>query len=238
MKELTKCIKQTLRVTIGDIRFMITIPLLGYVMGLATGMACVYMEGSEKGYFYCGTAIALLCVGFVIFAVGLTKMPTGFNMALSMGKVRKHLVAANYIGWICNTLIALLICMAGSMLEECIYRNLYPEAVCELNLRVFLCNPVYSGTLLLCAPALALLVTAFTMRLGANGILILSIMPSIVVLLIGRIVKNPDSFLVRMASEYLEVLLRLVKSPLTYIVLGLICVILAYLMLRKQRVTY
>lgn len=238
MKELTKTIRQTLKVTKGNIRFTITLPLFGYVMGLLAGIAVVYMDGIENGYSYVGTIMALICMGVTIFAAGIVQMPSEFNMALSMGKVRKHLVVAQYVAWIRNTLIALVICLVGSVIEECLYRSLYPGAVCEVNLQLFFCNPVYSGTLLLCAPALALLVTAFTMRFGANGILILSIMPSIVVLLIGRIVKNPDSFLVRMASEYLEVLLGLVKSPLTYIVLGLICVILAYLMLRKQRVTY
>lgn len=238
MKELTKTIRQTLKVTKGNIRFTITLPLFGYVMGLLAGIAVVYMDGIENGYSYVGTIMALICMGVTIFAAGIVQMPSEFNMALSMGKVRKHLVVAQYVAWIRNTLIALVICLVGSVIEECLYRSIYPGAVCEVNLRVFFCNPVYFLTILLCVPALALFENAIAMKFGQISIFIVYFVPTIVVALSGRAMRSPDSFLGRMTTELLEVLLKLCKAPLTYIVLGIICVLFANLILRKQRVTY
>lgn len=238
MKELRKTIGQTLKATQNNICFMISVPLIGYVLGLVAGMACVYMEGVENGYSYWGTGTALICMGFTIFAVGIVQMPSEFNMALSMGKVRKHLVVAQYVTWVRNILIALFICMVGSVVEAGIYSGLYPEAVCTMDLRAFFCNPVYFLTILMCAPALALFANAISMRFGQVSIFIVYCVPTMLVALSSRIMRNTDSVLAKILTALQEVLLKVGRVPLTYIVLGILCVLFAYLILRKQRVTY
>lgn len=106
------------------------------------------------------SAIELVVYGFGIF-------PGDFQRALSMGKVRKYLFFSNYLLWLRNTLMVLLIALGVSVVEEQLYSRLVPEAIRLLDMRWFLGNPLIFVTIMLCAPALILFMGGMVLRFGA-----------------------------------------------------------------------
>lgn len=235
MKEFMDTFKRVKKVTGENIYIGVALSAFAVIVGVILSILFMNRLGVKVHF---GAMTVLIMLAFTILLYGFLVFPADYLQALSMGKVRKHLVPAHYLLWLRNTLVVLLIALGVSLVEELVYSALIKDAVYVVDIRVFLGNPLVFVTILLCVPALILFLGGITLFFGIKFVWVF---PGVYVVVSGfsyYTKKHPDSAVVSWldglaGAEPNVVLICLLCLLVSAILLGL-----SWLMLRKQRVTF
>ena len=235
MKEFCNTLKQTGKVTWGNACMAVYWPVITAIIGMVGDLFLYYQDGvwCEMGGFMSLTFLALMVViaGFVIF-------PADFMQALSMGKARKYLIPAHYCMWVRNILVALVTVLGMKFIEKIMRIHLVTEVAYIVNETKFVYNPLVFSTIVICVPTVILF---FGGLIFFFGIKLLWGIFALFVLCAGA-AKFEDMLSQTAIMQWQNSLAG--KEP-NVAVICLLCLIgaaillfFAWLMLRKQRVTF
>ena len=241
MKEFINTFKQTKKVTGDNVFIGVGYGALGAIIGVIIALAILYTEGTGKDYAHMGAFMVLMVVALSLVLDGFVVFPVDFMQAIAMGKARKHLIPAHYLLWMRNTLVVLLMALVLSIVEDFAYSHLFTEAVCEIDVKGLLCNPLIFVTILLCVPAVILFLGGITLFVGNKGI-----WAFVGICLMGSglstLANNqPNSAIVKWMNGLRATSFEMSEvAPicLVCLLIGAVLLTLAWMMLRKQRVTF
>lgn len=110
-----------------------------------------------------------LLIGFFIWLFGVSNEPIhGIDWAVSMGRVRRRWIAANYIVSILHSELIALLCWLLAQAERVAFRRVYPQMPLEFDLNQFFSLPrVLAGAAVLAV--LAIFAGALIARWGKTG---------------------------------------------------------------------
>lgn len=231
MKEFFVTLKQTEKVTRSYLYFYLGYCLIGVAFGMFMSLNILLKWGARN---HLGALMILMMAAIMTVFFGLLVFPASFQQALSMGKVRKYLFAGNYLLWLRNTLVMLLIALGVSVVEELAYSRVVGESIKLLDMELFLGNPLVFVTTLLCAPTLILFMGGMILRFGVH---ILWGCIGLYLLAVGivRLKANyPDSAIMKWLGVGGET--NIVGICMLCLVCGVIMLGFAWLVLRRQRV--
>ncbi len=241
MKDFINTFKQTKKVTGDNVFIGVGFGVLGAVIGVIIALVIMFTEGTGEDYAHMGAFMVLMVVALTLIMDGFIVFPADFMQAIAMGKARKHLIPANYLLWMRNTLVVLLMALVLSIVEDFAYSHLFTEAVCEIDVKGLLCNPLIFVTILLCVPAVILFMGGITLSVGNKAIWALA-----GILLMGSgfstlTKQHPDMPIVK-ALNNLKVtsfeMSEVAPICLVCLLIGAVLLTLAWMMLRKQRVNF
>ena len=241
MKEFINTFKQTKKVTGDNVYIGVGFGALGAVIGVIIALVIMFTEGTGEDYAHMGAFMVLMVVALTLVMDGLIVFPADFMQAIAMGKARKHLIPAHYLLWMRNTLVVLLMALVLSFVEDFAYSRLYTEAVCEIDVKGLLCNPLIFVTILLCVPAVILFMGGVTLFVGNKGI-----WAFVGILLMGSglstLAKNqPNSAIVKLLNGLRVTSFEMSEvAPICSLslIVGAVLLTLAWMMLRKQKVNF
>lgn len=235
MKDFINTLKQTKKVTGDYIYFGVFFSIVAAIIG---GIEAQMLLRKYGVWNYTGSFMVLMFMAIVVLVEGFWIFPAEFMRALSMGKARKHLFPVNYLLWLRNTLVVLLIALGINLLEHFVYMRFSAEAVYAVGVGPLLSNPLVFVTILLCVPALILFLGGSTLFFGIKLVWIF-----LGIFMIGIGVSNfteshPESPIVKWLDGLLGGVSDVVPICLLCLLGAVILLGLAWLMLRKQRVTF
>ena len=231
MKEFLITLKQTEKVTRFGLFYCLGVCILGAVFGLFMSLSMMFAWKTRN---HLGTLMMVMVMAIQVVACGLALFPACFQHALALGKVRKHLIAGNFLLWLRNTLVILLLVLGAGVIEEVVYFRVIGETFRFQDMELILGNPLVFVTILLCAPAVILFLGAMILRFGIH---ILWGLAGLYLLALG-FVKIKDNC----ADWSLVKWLGVGSEPnvggicLLCLVGGVVLLGIAWLSLRKQRV--
>lgn len=231
MKEFLVTLKQTEKVTRAGLFYCLGMCILGAGFGLLMSLSMIFAWETRN---HLGTLMIVMVMAIQVLSCGMLVFPAYFQQALALGKVRKHLFAGNYLLWLRNTLMVLLIVLGAGLIEEVVYFRVIGESVRFQDMELILGNPLVFVTCLLCAPAVILFLGAMILRFGFY---ILWGFAGLYLLALGFVkLKNncPDFALMKWLGAGGEP--NVVGICLLCLVCGAVMLGLAWLVLRKQRV--
>lgn len=241
MKDFINTFKQTKKVTGDNVFIGVVFGALGAIIGVIIALVILFTEGTGEDYAHMGAFMVLMVVALTLVMDGFIVFPADFMQAIAMGKTRKHLIPSHYLLWLWNTFAVLLMALTVSFLEDFAYSRLFTEAVCEIDVKGLLCNPLIFVTILLCVPAVILFMGGITLTVGNKAIWALA-----GILLMGSgfstlTKQHPDMPIVK-ALNNLKVtsfeMSEVAPICLVCLLIGAVLLTLAWMMLRKQRVTF
>lgn len=241
MKDFINTFKQTKKVTGDNVFIGVGFGALGAIIGVIIALVILFTEGTGEDYAHMGAFMVLMVVALTLVMDGFIVFPADFMQAIAMGKTRKHLIPSHYLLWLWNTFAVLLMALTVSFLEDFAYSRLFTEAVCEIDVKGLLCNPLIFVTILLCVPAVILFMGGITLTVGNKAIWALA-----GILLMGSgfstlTKQHPDMSIVK-ALNNLKVtsfeMSEVAPICLVCLLIGAVLLTLAWMMLRKQRVTF
>ncbi len=237
MKELKNTIKQTLLVTKDEIWIYVFMALLGSVMGIAIPIVVMALQGDVGGTAYFGSLFSLVFAMLVCVVYAMVGIPSNINMALSMGKTRKYLGIAQYLVWMKSVFVIMLIAAVTALIESRLYDSLYTGLNCELDMQSFLWNPVVFILFLVCMPAVFVFMGMISMRMG-NKVMYLWWIIGLFCVILSRII-NEEQVVIKKLVEKVYELFSITGVVILFCIIGsVLCMVIAQLILRKQRVTY
>ncbi len=238
MKEFGKTIKQTMTLSKEWMWFSIGMAVFGSIFGIIL-VLCVMTYASAEDYAHMGILCSLMCTGVVAMLGIVGGFSSDMNLAISMGKRRKYLVVAHYLTWVRNILPAVLVVVITAFLEPMLYSRLYPGLPCEINMQTFLLNPWTLALIVICVPAIVVFGGTLLMKFGI-GICTAVFFGGIMVaaFLSGAMRNVSFSWLAKLVNSVGDVLAKPGCVPVVCLVGSVVCLILAQLLFRKQRVTY
>ncbi|MBR6665614.1 MAG: hypothetical protein IKL22_07880 [Lachnospiraceae bacterium] len=241
MKDFINTFKQTKKVTGDNVFIGVGFGALGAIIGVIIALVILFTEGTGEDYAHMGAFMVLMVVALTLVVDGFIVFPADFMQAIAMGKARKHLIPSHYLLWLWNTFAVLLMALTVSFLEDFAYSRLFTEAVCEIDVKGLLCNPLIFVTILLCVPAVILFMGGITLTVGNKAIWALA-----GILLMGSgfstlTKQHPDMPIVK-ALNNLKVnsfeMSEVAPICLVCLLISAVLLTLAWMMLRKQRVTF
>ncbi len=233
MKEFIYVLKQTNKVTKYNFWCLMIYLLTGAVFGvmftwlpyLSTGVL-IGMEGIVA----LGFLAMNMCTCCLLF------FPGDFVQALAMGKTRKYLFGAHYLLWLRNALICMLGILGLCLLKDYVYSH-FVDGVIGLRAEwSVLSNPLVFVTIVLCVPAVILFFGGARLFFGVK---LLWGIPGYIILGMA-LVKLKDACPDFILFKWFGVSggeVNTVAICLLCLVSGAIMLGLAWMMLRKQRVT-
>ena len=165
MKEFLITLKQTEKVTRFGLFYCLGVCILGAVFGLFMSLSMMFAWKTRN---HLGTLMMVMVMAIQVVACGLALFPACFQHALALGKVRKHLIAGNFLLWLRNTLVILLLVLGAGVIEEVVYFRVIGESFRFQDMELILGNPLVFVTILLCAPAVILFLGAMILRFGIH----------------------------------------------------------------------
>lgn len=231
MKEFLITLKQTEKVTKAGLFYCLGMCILGAGFGLLMSLSMIFAWETRN---HLGTLMIVMVMAIQVVSCGMLVFPAYFQQALALGKVRKYLFAGNYLLWLRNTLVVLLIVLGAGLIEEVAYFRVIGESVRFQDMELILSNPLVFVTILLCVPAVILFLGAMILRFG---IYILWGFAGLYLLAVGivRLKANcPDCAVMKWLGVGGEP--NIVGICMLCLVGGAVMLGLAWLVLRKQRV--
>ena len=231
MKEFLVTLKQTEKVTRDGLFYCLGMCILGAGFGLLMSLSMIFAWETRN---HLGTLTIVMVMAIQVISCGMLVFPAYFQQALALGKVRKHLFAGNYLLWLRNTLVVLLIVLGAGLIEEVVYFRVIGESVSFQDMELILSNPLVFVTCLLCAPAVILFLGAMILRFGIH---ILWGFAGLYLFALGFVkLKDhcPDFALMKWLGAGGEP--NVVGICLLCLVCGVVLLGIAWLSLRKQRV--
>ncbi len=243
MKEFAHTLKQTFLVNKRDILLYAIVTSAGSVVGMLITLLILYIDGTGEDYVQMGAFLAILIGGIMLSVGGLLSIPIEFNLAVSMGRTRKYFATSRYISWMVNVAVVMMIVLLTSVVEDAIYLAIYPGAVCRMDVRAAVGSPVVFLGIVLCIPAIILMLGALVLRF-ANKFLWIFWGVAMLFNLFGRriadtVQENPESLLGRIGYGIADIFVNgsVADSFLVVLGVGASGLVIAILILRKQRVT-
>ncbi len=241
MKEFINTLKQTRKVTGDNVFIGVGFSVLAAVVGVIIVLATLFAKDAGENYAHLGAFMVLMVMALTLVMDGFIVFPADFMQAIAMGKARKHLIPTHYLLWMRNTLVVLLMALVLSFVEDFVYTRLFTEAVCEIDVKGLLCNPLIFVTILLCVPALVLFMGGVTLFVGNKAIWAL-----VAICLMGSgfstLAKNqPNSAIVKWLNGLRVTSFEMSEvAPICLLCLlvGAVLLTLSWMMLRKQRVNF
>lgn len=114
--------------------------LLGCVIVLIV-MAVASRRGEPLEYFQLGGIMSLIVSVALFFFGNVFTIPSEFNLAISLGKTRKCFVPAKYLLLVFDLLVMLAAVIAVALLENRLYRTVYPGAKSAFSMEHILLRP-------------------------------------------------------------------------------------------------
>jgi len=244
MKEFTSALQLSFMVNKRNIVKYFCIVAVSGVVGILMAIFLAYQDAS--GRIYVSTGATATLIGGVLTLVilgGVELLPLDFNLSVAMGRARKNYALTRYlIGLVCvaGTLgIALL--MGG--LENMLCPILFLGRFVFGNVDEVIGDPLIFLGVFLLVPAVLLFMSAMMLRfantfvvLFFGGIMLICALSSKIS---GAIESEADSWLGKIGRGIVELF---TKSPTVAMILGagvvgVICMVIAVRVLRKQRVT-
>ncbi len=235
MKEFMDTFKRVKKVTGDNVYIGVAFSILAVITGVILSILFINRAGCRVHF---GAMTVLIMMAFAILLHGFLVFPVDYMQALSMGKVRKHLLPAHYLLWIRNTLVVLMIALVTSLVEELVYSALFKDAVYAVDIRVFLGNPLVFVTILLCVPALILFLGGIALCFGIKFMWAFPVVYVVVSVFSYYTKIHPDSVVVSWLDGLSGAEPNVTLICLLCLVASAILLGLSWLMLRKQRVTF
>lgn len=241
--DFLKTLKQTLQVNRSEFLSYGAAAALGGIGGIILVLIIMAVEGSGEDYGKIGSLMALIMGTAVLLFGGIFSVQSDFNLAISMGKIRKYFVPSQYLMLLLDTLMVWGIATLINLTEGALYEALYPGAVCELSMRFLYQNPAVVLGILLVVPMVLLLAGALFMKFAAKIFWVIWALWILGCMGIPRVAdamkERPDSFLAgigRTAEQILssESVGGSVVAAVILFTAGMTAIVL---LLRKQRVT-
>ncbi|MBR4084368.1 MAG: hypothetical protein IKK33_08820 [Lachnospiraceae bacterium] len=235
MKEFCNILKQTGKVTWGNAYMAVSWSVIAAIIGMGGDLFLYYQDG-----VWCemGGVMSLIFLALMVVFAGFVIFPADFMQALSMGKTRKYVLPAHYCMWIRNTFMALLSVLGIKFIEKLMRTHLAMEVEYIMDETAFVYNPLVFSTIVICVPAVILFCGGLILFFGIKllwGIFALFV-------LCAGSAKFEDMLSQTAIMQWQN---SLTGAEPNVVVICFLCLIgaaillaFAWLMLRKQRVTF
>lgn len=243
MKEFMNTLKQTFRVGWGAELAYSAIAAVAGIVGVIVVLIVMAVDNSENSYATGGAMLALIAGIMILLFGGVFSLQQDFNIAISMGKIRKYYVPAKYVLLVVACSECMLVAAVIGWLEERLYMTLHPGAVCELSMSFLYEIPAIAVGCILIIPMIIMLCGALFMKYGMKFFWVAWAFWMIGCVVIPRMVSDiahaPDSFLGQMGKTVIDFFTQLTTVQLVVGVgiLWLIGLVVSFMLLRKQGVT-
>ena len=97
MKKYIRTLKELIKISKDEFILYGVVSLIGAVIGIVMVFVIMAVDGTGEDYGELGSLFALMIGAIALLFGGIYGTQTDFNMAISMGKTRKHFVPAKYI---------------------------------------------------------------------------------------------------------------------------------------------
>jgi len=108
MKEYIRTLKELMRVSKDEFVLYGVVSVIGAIIGIVMVFVIMAIDGTGEDYGELGSLFALMIGAIALVFGGIYGTQTDFNMAISMGKTRKHFVPAKYITLVIDSIISFL----------------------------------------------------------------------------------------------------------------------------------
>ena len=240
MNHLLKSVKQLIKINAkSELLMNVIVILCAGVFGI--GLSFFIMNIGEEGSTYVQLG-ALMAAGFSIFIMvfaGLFSFTQDFNLAIEMGKPRKHFVPAYYLLHVLYFAISWILIIGIYQFESFLYPLIQKGAIQEMDFSGFFFNPKLRAIIILGLPMISLTLSALVMRFSQKAFWILWALWMIGCLGIPRLIGSTNP----VVEEIKNGIVNLVKAMETgagwvVIAIGITIVgFVNYLILRNQRAT-
>ena len=243
MKKYIRTLKELMKVSKSDFVLYGVASLIGAVIGIVMVFVIMAVDGTGEDYGELGSLFALLIGVIALIFGGIYGTQTDFNMAISMGKIRKHFVPAKYVVLVMETLMLIAIAALVGWVESVLYNAVYPTAVNELHVSAWLDYPLVIVGAALGIPAITMLFGTLLMIFGQKFFWVIWFLWMFGCIGFPRMVhaatESPESGVGRFANAVADLVTGLPVGALTAGVSVIVAaiVVVDYILLRKQRVT-
>lgn len=243
MKEFAKTVKQTFQVCWQEIVAYNGIALAGGVVGVVVALILMGTGAMKGEYGTIGAAIALIFEIMIMLFVGMFSLQQDFNLAISLGKTRKHYIPARFLFWVANCLLCIFAVLIICGLEKLLYSIVDKGAVCTFGIEKFLLHPAAFIGVVFLVPTIIMVGGALYIRFGAKFSWFVWVLWMAGCILVPKMINavnhEVDSIWKRIGTIVLEFLvqLRTWHIVLGILMLGSVGLVVAYKVLRKQSVT-
>lgn len=243
MNKYIRTLKELIKVNKDEFFLYGVVSLVGAIIGIAMVLVIMAVDGTGEDYGELGSLFALVIGAIALVFGGIYGTQTDFNMAISMGKTRKHFVPAKYISLVIETIMLIVIAGLVGWLEGTLYNVIYPTAVNELHVSAWLDYPLVLIGVALGVPAITMLFGTLLMIFGQKFFWVIWFLWMFGCIGLPRIIhsvtESPESGVGRFANAVADFVTGLPSGGLAVGTLVVIAVIVAadFILLRKQRVT-
>jgi len=243
MKKYFRTLKELIKVNKDEFFLYGVVSLVGAIIGIAMVLFIMAVDGTGEDYGELGSLFSLLIGAIALVFGGIYGTQTDFNMAISMGKTRKHFVPAKYITLVMETVMLIVIAALVGWVEGILYNAIYPAAINELHVSAWLDYPLVLVGVALGVPAITMLFGTLLMIFGQKFFWVIWFLWMFGCIGIPRIVhsatESPESGVGKFANAVADFVTGLPSGGLAVGALVVITVILVadFILLRKQRVT-
>ena len=243
MKEFIRTLKQTMQVHVCDTITYAAIPVGGGILGVIIILIGMALLGPGEGYGMLGSMFALLFGAIALFFGGIFSVQNEFNLAVSMGRTRKHFVPARYLILALNVVLLEVIVGFWGWLEKVLYPALYPDAMCEMSLDGLTQNSGLLAGIAIGTPVLIMFLGVMLMKFTAKFFWVLWVIWMFGCIGVPRIAHAVTEEPQSAAGRFGLAVIDLIESFSTAGVIGVTSVVIivgmivTYWLFSKQRVT-
>lgn len=237
-----KTVKRTFQVGQGELLTYSVVSLVSGIFGIVI-MLVILEATNENEYLAMGGLLAIMFSVLLLVFGGVFSLLQDFNLAISFGMSRKHYVPAKYLLNVANCLICMIVTLLIGLFEKFFYARLYPGAKELFGVDFLFEYPVIIMIFVLLIPMVVMLLGALFATFGMKFFWICWVlwMVSFTVLpkMITASIHEQDSVLGKICSAFGRFFggLSEVQGIVLVSVAGIGGVVIAFLILRKQRVT-
>ena len=243
MKEFIRTLKQVHLASGSEMLGYLIITVAGGIFGIILTLCILFFAGNEDGYGQIGAMLALM-LGYIFCGLaGSLTMANDFNLAIAMGKTRKHFILAKYLLIAGNMLMTLVVALLIGLFENWIYTTIYPGIGNEFDVTGFLLKP----GVILCAvfflSMLTLLLGSILLKYSTKAFTIIWLGWMVICFGITRLsdamVDGETSALKELLQNTADFVGKFsaLQISLFILVLSAAGVAAAFAMVRKQRIT-
>ena len=243
MKKYIRTLKEHILVSKDEFILYGVVSLIGAIIGIVMVFVIMAVDGTGEDYGELGSLFALMIGAIALLFGGIYGTQTDFNMAISMGKTRKHFVPAKYISLVIETIMLIAIASLVGWIEGILYNAIYPAAVNELHVSAWLDYPLVLVGVALGIPAITMLLGTLLMIFGQKFFWVIWFLWMFGCIGLPRIIAtvahDPESGLGQFSAAVVRFIAGLPRGSLTIVMFLIILVVVVadYILLRKQRVT-
>lgn len=243
MKEFVKTVKQCFRVSKDEFWVYSGFAFGGGIFGIIISLILMNQDAMEGEYATIGAMIGVIMGAIILLVLESLSLQQDFNLAISLGKTRKHYIPARFLFMVVNSALFVAAISVIGLIEHFLYSTCFPGTVCGFDMLELLLHPVSLIGFLFLLPAIILLGGACFLKFGAKCAWVFWALWMIFCIgfpkMMNEIHEETDSMLKRMGMGFINFLEQLtpLKIAVGILIVGLAALATAYGILRKQRVT-